>query len=123
MEKKLIVSGKRLDGRDLDQFRQIEAKVGILKRAGGSALFGFGHTIAIAAVFGPRILHPQHMQDPQKGLLRVNYNMMSFSVNDRIRPGPSKRSQEISKVQIRFYLNTINSPLLGLFFVFVGTFK
>lgn len=38
------------------------------------------------------------MQNPKKGLLRVNYGMMPFSVWDRIRPGPSKRGQEISKV-------------------------
>jgi len=30
--------------------------------------------------------------------LRVNYGMMPFSVEDRIRPGPNRRSEEISKV-------------------------
>jgi len=89
---------KRSDGRKFDELREMDAKVGIIPSADGSAMFRSGSTIAIAAVFGPRILHPQHMQDPKKGLLRVNYNMMSFSVNDRIRPGLSKRSQEISKV-------------------------
>lgn len=98
MEKKLIVSGKRLDGRELDQFRQIEAKVGILKRAGGSALFGFGHTIAIAAVYGPRSVHPRHMQDPQMAILRCRYNMAPFSTQERVAPKPSRRSIEISKV-------------------------
>ena len=61
-------------------------------------MFAFGNTIAIASVYGPRQLHPQHMQNPSTGILRVNYNMMSFSVSDRIRPGPSKRSTEISKI-------------------------
>jgi exosome complex component RRP41 len=38
------------------------------------------------------------MQNPQKGILRVNYDMMSFSVPDRKKPGPNRRGQEISKV-------------------------
>jgi exosome complex component RRP41 len=89
---------KRSDGRKFDEAREMDAKVGIIPSADGSAMFRSGSTIAIAAVHGPRILHPQHMQNPKKGILRVNYNMMSFSVDDRIRPGLSKRSQEISKV-------------------------
>ena len=38
------------------------------------------------------------MQNAQTGILRVNYGMMPFSVEDRIRPGPNRRSEEISKV-------------------------
>tara|TARA_Y100000310_G_C20647230_1_gene797334 strand:+ start:754 stop:1482 length:729 start_codon:yes stop_codon:yes gene_type:complete len=89
---------KRTDGRKFDEMRPIKAKVGIVPSANGSAMFETGGTKAIAIVRGPRTLHPQHMQNPQKGILRVTYNMMSFSVWDRIRPGPSRRSQEISKV-------------------------
>ena len=89
---------KRFDGRKFDEAREIKAKVGVVPNADGSAMFSFGKTIAIAAVYGPRHLHPQHMQNPETGILRVNYNMLSFSVSDRIRPGPSKRSTEISKV-------------------------
>ncbi len=89
---------KRFDGRKADEMRKITAKVGVVPNANGSAMFSFGDTVAIAAVYGPRQLHPQHMQNPEKGVLRCNYNMMSFSVHDRIRPGPSKRSTEISKI-------------------------
>ena len=89
---------KRPDGRKFDEMREMEAKVGIVKNADGSALFRFGDTIAIAAVYGPRKLHPQHKQNPRKGLLRCNYDMISFSVPERKRPGPSRRSQEISKI-------------------------
>ena len=38
------------------------------------------------------------MQNPETAILRVNYDLMSFSVDDRKRPGPSRRSQEISKM-------------------------
>src|SRR3989344_5643723 len=89
---------KRSDGRKNNQLRPIIAKVGIIPNADGSAMFAFGGTIAIAAVYGPRLLHPQHMQDPTTAILRCNYDLMSFSVYDRKKPGPSRRSQEISKV-------------------------
>lgn len=89
---------KRPSGRKATEMREMVAKVGIIPNADGSALFGFGNTMAIAAVYGPRKLHPQHMQDPSTGILRVNYDLLSFSVSDRKKPGPSRRSQEISKV-------------------------
>ncbi len=89
---------KRSDGRKFNELREIKAEVGVVPNADGSALFALGKTVAIAAVYGPRQLHPQHMQNPQKGILRVNYDLLSFSVSDRKKPGPSRRSQEISKV-------------------------
>ncbi len=107
---------KRPDGRKFDELREMKAKVGVVPRADGSAMFAFGDTIAIAAVYGPKPLHPQHLQNPEKGVLRVNYDMLSFSVTERKRPGPSRRSQEISKVtewalapalQINNFQNTV----------------
>ena len=89
---------KREDGRKPEELREMKAQVGVVPNADGSALFAFGKTIAIAAVYGPRKLHPQHMQNPSKGILRCNYDLLSFSVDDRKRPGPSRRSHEISKV-------------------------
>tara|TARA_Y100000310_G_C20704257_1_gene833424 strand:+ start:26414 stop:27136 length:723 start_codon:yes stop_codon:yes gene_type:complete len=89
---------KRSDGRKFDELRSIKAKVGIVPSADGSAIFETGGTKAIAVVRGPRTLHPQHLKNPKKGILRVSYGMMPFSVWDRIRPGPSRRSDEISKV-------------------------
>ncbi|MEK6844150.1 MAG: exosome complex exonuclease Rrp41 [Nanoarchaeota archaeon] len=89
---------KRSDGRKAHETRKMTAKVGIIPNADGSAMFAFGNTVAIAAVYGPRKLHPQHMQDPSIGVLRCTYDLLSFSVDDRKKPGPSRRSQEISKV-------------------------
>ena len=89
---------KRPDGRKVNELRKITAKVGVVPNADGSAIFGFGDTVAIAAVYGPKKMHPQHAQNPEKGTLRCTYNMLSFSVTERIRPGPSRRSQEISKI-------------------------
>jgi exosome complex component RRP41 len=89
---------KRFDSRKNNETRKIKAEVGVVPRADGSALFAFGDTIAIAAVYGPREFNPRHMQDPEKGVLRVHYDMLSFSVTERKKPGPSRRSTEISKV-------------------------
>ena len=89
---------KRSDGRKANELRPMMAKVGVVPNADGSAIFAFGNTIAIAAVYGPRLLHPQHMQDPATGILRCNYDLLSFSVSDRKKPGPNRRAQEISKV-------------------------
>ncbi|MFH1289996.1 MAG: exosome complex exonuclease Rrp41 [Nanoarchaeota archaeon] len=89
---------KRPDGRKVNEMRKMTAKVGVIPNADGSALFAFGDTVAIAAVYGPRQLHPQHMQNPSTGILRCAYDLLSFSVYERKRPGPSRRSNEISKV-------------------------
>ena len=93
-----MTAHKRPDGRKNNELRKMSAKVGVVPNADGSAMFSFGNTVAIAAVYGPRQLHPQHMQNPATGILRVNYDLLSFSVSDRKKPGPSRRSQEISKV-------------------------
>ena len=90
---------KRFDGRKFDELRPIEAKVGVVKNATGSASFRIGKTWAYAAVYGPREMYPKFKQDPEKGMLRCNYNMLAFSGSgDRVRPGTSRRSKEISMV-------------------------
>jgi exosome complex component RRP41 len=89
---------KRFDGRKIDEMREVEAKLGVVPRADGSAMFRFGDTVAIAAVYGPRHLHPQFLQNPQQGIIRCHYDMLSFSVTERKKPGPARRSQEISDV-------------------------
>tara|TARA_Y100000310_G_scaffold335338_2_gene417116 strand:- start:33115 stop:33801 length:687 start_codon:yes stop_codon:yes gene_type:complete len=100
---------KRNDGRKVDELRPMEAKTGVVKRADGSAMFKIGDTIAMASVYGPRELHPKFLQNPEKGLLRCNYNMMTFSGSgDRVRPAPSRRSREISLVTQNALLPVLN---------------
>ena len=100
---------KRFDGRKFNELRPIEAKVGVIKRANGSAMFKIGDTIAYAAVYGPRDLYPKFLQDPKKGILRCNYSMMPFSGSgDRVRPGPNRRAKEISLVTEKALLPVIN---------------
>ena len=100
---------QRIENRGFDETREIEAKVGIIKRADGSAMFKIGNTWAYAAVYGPRNLHPKFLQDPQRGILRCNYNMMPFSSSgERVRPGGSRRSKEISLVTEKALLPVLN---------------
>ncbi len=100
MEKEiqLIKNGIRIDGRKFDELRPIEAKVGVLKRASGSAMFKIGNTIAIAGVMGPRKVYPKFLEDPESAILRTEYKMAPFSTTERSRPGTNRRSTEISMV-------------------------
>ncbi len=99
---------KRFDGRNWGELREIEAKAGVIPNADGSAYFRIGKTIAYAAVYGPRELHPKFLQDPKKGVLRCYYDMMPFSgIGDRVRPGGSRRSKEISMVMEKALLPVV----------------
>jgi len=90
--------GLRLDGRRADQLRPVKIEVGVLARADGSCYIEMGGNKVIAAVYGPREVHPRHLQEATRAIVRYRYNMASFSVEDRKRPGPDRRSQELSKV-------------------------
>jgi exosome complex component RRP41 len=95
---KLMIDGKRLDGRGPNELRPIKFKAGVLKRADGSCYLEFGGNKVMAAVYGPREVHPRHLQNASRAIVRYRYNMAAFSVEDRKRPGPDRRSIEISKV-------------------------
>jgi exosome complex component RRP41 len=96
---KLIDSkGKRLDGRKPDELRKIKIEAGVLHRAEGSCYLEWGGNKVLAAVYGPREALPRHTQNPLKAIVNARYNMAAFSVEDRKRPGPDRRSVEISKV-------------------------
>jgi exosome complex component RRP41 len=70
----------------------------VLYRADGSCYLEWGGNKIMAAVYGPREALPRHIQDPTKAIVNARYNMASFSVEERKRPGPDRRSTEISKV-------------------------
>lgn len=99
--------GIRVDGRKVDELRPIKIEAGVLKRADGSAYIEWGENKILAAVYGPREAHPRHKQDPARALVRCRYNMAPFSVSDRKRPGPDRRSVEISKVISEAFSNVI----------------
>lgn len=97
-EKFIDENGLRLDGRRIDEIRPMKMEIGVLSRADGSCYLEWGKNKVLAAVYGPRELHPRRLQKADSVLIRYRYNMAAFSVEERIRPGPSRRSIEISKV-------------------------
>ena len=90
--------GLRLDGRALDELRPIKIETNVLNRADGSAYLEWGGNKIMVAVYGPREAYPKHQQDINKAIVKARYNMAAFSVDERKRPGPDRRSVEISKV-------------------------
>lgn len=97
-EVKLFENGKRLDGRKPQDLRKIKIEVGVLHRAEGSCYLEWGGNKIMAAVYGPREAVPRHTQNPLRAIVNARYNMAAFSVDERKRPGPDRRSTEISKV-------------------------
>jgi exosome complex component RRP41 len=103
----LIEDGKRLDGRGPDALRPIRIDAGPLHRADGSCYLEWGGNKIIAAVYGPKEAIPRHIQNPTRAVINAKYNMASFSVSDRKRPGPDRRSREISKITSEALENVI----------------
>ena len=96
--KLILDNGLRLDGRKPDELRPMKMEVGVLKNADGSAIVEVGNTKILAAVYGPREMHPRHLALPNRAVLRVRYHMTPFSTDERKNPAPSRREIELSKV-------------------------
>ncbi len=97
-EKLIDKKGLRLDGRKSDELRSIKIEVGALANADGSAYIEQGKNKILAAVYGPKELHPKHLALPDRMFLRCRYHMAPFSVQERKSPAPSRREIELSKV-------------------------
>lgn len=100
--------GKRNDGRALDELRPLSIEARVLNDADGSALVIWGKNKILAGVFGPRECIPRHDQSPYRAVLRCRYNMAPFcSLEEHGRSGPSRRSQELSKVITEAFENVV----------------
>jgi exosome complex component RRP41 len=95
---KLIRKGIRTDGRKPKDLRNIKIDVGPLDKADGSASIEWGKNKILAAVYGPREVHPRHLARPDRAFFRCRYHMAPFSTDERKRPAPSRREIELSKV-------------------------
>ncbi len=92
----IIKTGKRIDGRSLDQVRSIEAQVGFLPRAHGSSLFTRGETQAICvATLGTS--DDEQFIDGLDGLHKekfmLHYNFPPYSVGETGRMGGTNRRE------------------------------
>ncbi len=97
-EKLIDKKGIRSDGRKADELRPVKLQVGILSNADGSAYIEHGKNKILAAAFGPREMHPKHLAQQDRMVLRCRYHMAPFSVQERKSPAPSRREVELSKV-------------------------
>ncbi|ARD83975.1 exosome complex exonuclease Rrp41 [Ferroplasma acidiphilum] len=89
--------GLRLDGRSLNEMRPIKIQTGVVDRADGSAFIEWGANKIIVAVY-VREAYPKHAQNIDRAIVKARYNMSGYSVEERKRPGPDRRTMEISKV-------------------------
>ena len=105
---KLIVDGKRVDGRDFNEMRKVKIVASPLKNADGSAYIEWGNNKILAAVYGPREANPRHFADPTKAIIKCRYQMAPFSsLSDHGRTGPNRRATEISKVIKEVFENVV----------------
>lgn len=93
--RRLILEGRRVDGRDYMAVRPISCEVGMLPRTHGSALFSRGQTQSLTtATLGTRV--DEQMIDALEGVsykrFMLHYSFPPFSVGE-IRPirGPGRR--------------------------------
>ncbi|WP_298279157.1 exosome complex exonuclease Rrp41 [Ferroplasma sp.] len=89
--------GLRLDGRANNEMRPIKIQTGVVDRADGSACIEWGANKSIVAVY-VREAYPKHAQNIDRAIVKARYNMSGYSVEERKRPGPDRRTMEISKV-------------------------
>ncbi|MBN2590882.1 MAG: polyribonucleotide nucleotidyltransferase [Sedimentisphaerales bacterium] len=83
--KKLLLEGKRPDGRGYSDVRQIDCEVGILPRTHGSALFTRGETQALVNVTLGTIRDAQiidGLQDEYAQSFTLHYNFPPFAVGE-----------------------------------------
>ena len=99
LEKKIVrrwlASGKRVDGRGMEQVRPLAAEVGVLPRAHGTGLFTRGQTqvltICTLGTLGDAQELDTIFEDKQKRYIH-HYNFPSFSVGEtRPSRGPGRR--------------------------------
>ena len=105
---KLVVNGRRNDGRGITDLRPLKMSVGVLKKAEGSAMVEWGKNRVLAGVYGPREVFPKHQTDPNKAIINFRYSMAPFcSSEEHGRFGPNRRAIEIGKVSKHVFENVI----------------
>ena len=92
----LIAKGKRLDGRELTEYREIKIEQGIIERAEGSAKVLLGKT---EVVVGTKIEMGDPFSDtPNEGVLTVNAELVPLA-SPGFEPGPpDENSIELARI-------------------------
>jgi exosome complex component RRP42 len=92
----LVSSGKRLDGRELTDYREIQVEVGVIERAEGSARVRLGKTEVMAGI---KIETGQPFPDtPDDGVLTVNAELVPLA-SPTFEPGPpDENAVELARI-------------------------
>ncbi len=102
----------RDDGRRSDELRPLELRRDFTKMSAGAALAVFGQTqVLCTASVDERI--PRWLRDRGGGWLTAEYSMLPGSSSERIRRGPSGRSQEIQRLIGRSLRAVVDLEVLG----------
>ncbi len=97
VRQRVLIRGKRLDGRGMTELRTIECAVGVLPRAHGSALFTRGQTQSLATTtLGTRsdeqVVDDVELVMEERKSFMLHYNFPPFSVGEvRVLRGPGRR--------------------------------
>src|SRR5215813_4953969 len=96
VRQRIIREGKRIDGRGLEDIRQLSAEAGVVPRVHGSALFERGET-QVLGVTTLNMLRMEQMIDtlnPERTKRYMhNYNMPPYSTGETGRVGSPKRRE------------------------------
>ena len=92
----LIAKGKRLDGRDLTDYREVKVEQGIIERAEGSARVLLGKT---EVMVGAKIeIGEPFLDTPNEGVLTVNAELVPLA-SSTFEPGPpDENSIELARI-------------------------
>lgn len=105
----------RIDGRQLNQLREIKIQPNVLEYAEGSVMIEFGKTrVLCTASFEDQA--PKWLQGTGKGWVTAEYGMLPRSTHSRIRrdkAATSGRTQEISRLIGRCLRSTVDLRKLG----------
>jgi exosome complex component RRP41 len=95
----LSPEGLRVDGRRPEELRRIQCKLGVFKRADGSAYFEQGNTKVLASVYGPREVESRGKAVHNRCIINCEYSMATFSTGERKnKTKGDRRAKEISLV-------------------------
>ena len=92
----IVQQGKRLDGRALDQFRDVKLERGVIKTANGSARVQVGNT---SVIVGVKLGKGEPFPDtPESGILMVNAERLPLA-SPTFEPGPPREEAiELARV-------------------------
>lgn len=92
----LLEKGTRIDGRKLDEYREISVKFNVIEKAEGSAIVNIGNTMVIAGV--KCVLGMPFSDTPDEGVLIVNTELIPLA-SPTFEPGPPGEDDiEIARV-------------------------